>query len=103
MPAAKKTLVHDNGTTFNLSIVYKDSNKNPVDLTGHRVTFDVFGRMNHRHEAVVDSAGNITIKVDDEDTARWGVGRLSYSVDHHLPNGERYRMFFGPLDVKGVE
>lgn len=103
MPAVRKTLVHDRGTTFNLSIVFKDSNKVPVDLTGHTVTFDVYGATNRRYDAVVDSSGHITIKVDDEQTANWGSGRLFYAVDHHTPNGERYRMFFGPLDIKGVE
>lgn len=109
MPAARKTLVHDKGTTFNLRIVYKDSNKNAVDLTGHSVTFAVYGKdrsgpyrasLNY---AVVDALGNITIKVEDEGTAKWGNGRLAYEVDHLSPNGDVQRLFYGPLDVKGVE
>lgn len=109
MPAARKTLVHDQGTTFNLNIVFKDSNKNPVDLTGHAVTFTVYGKDRQGpyrasvSNAIVDALGNITIKVTDEEASKWGSGRLSYEVDHHSPNGDVQRLFYGPLDVKGVE
>lgn len=109
MPAARKTLVHDAGTTFLLGIVYKDSNKTPVDLTGHRVTFTVYNSDRNgsysvgNTEAVVDSTGHITIKVPHSETLRWGSGRLSYAVDHQDPAGDVTRMFYGPLDIKGLD
>lgn len=109
MPATRKTLIHDYGTTFNLGIVYKDSNRVPVNLTGHTVTFNVYGTDRSGSfrlpatSAVVDGAGHITIKVAAEDTAKWGAGRLNYEVIHREPNGDVERMFYGPLDIKGAE
>lgn len=100
--AIQKEIKHDQGTTFHLNIVYKDSDGEPVDLTGHRVTLDVYGNTTFRYEGVVDTEGNIAFKVEDEVTARWGSGRLNYVVDHHTPNGDRHRMYQGILDIKGV-
>ena len=91
------------GETFDLNIQYKDSNGNPVDLTGH--TVDLFVAKAGSGEAVgtyagtVDALGNISIIVADEVTDTWPVGKLAYRVHHTAPDGVEKWLVYGALNV----
>lgn len=108
MPAAKKNLVHDMGTTFNLKVRKLDSNKQPVNLTGHTVLFQLFEIGNKTpvftKPATVGADGWINIKVTDEETATWDLGKYAYQVNQTDTEGDVYRLFYGALDTKsGVD
>lgn len=108
MPAIRKNLTVDQGSTFAVSVRYKDSNGQPINLTGHTVTFNLFkaGRTTalFTHVAEVAADGWINIKATDEETTAFPLGKNAYIIDHETPDGTKNRLFFGALEVRsGVD
>lgn len=108
MPAIRKNLTVDQGSTFTVSVRFKDSTGTPINLTGHTVTFNLFkaGRTTSlfTHVAAVTSDGWINILATDEQTLTFPLGKNAYIIDHETPDGTKNRLFFGSLEVRsGVD
>lgn len=99
----KQNLVSGLGETFELNLEYLDSTGAPVDLSGHFVDLIVrkagSGTEVGIYPATVDALGNINIKVEDEVTALWPVGKLAYVVNHESPNGDEKWLIYGALTI----
>lgn len=97
----RQNLVTGLGETFDLNLEFQDAAGNAVDLTGHQVDLHVNKSKTEvgTYNAVVDALGNITLKVADDVTATWPVGKLSYIVKHHSPNGEQKWLMYGALTI----
>lgn len=104
----KQNLVNGKGETFTLNIEFKDSTGAAVDLTGHGVDFVLkkagTGTVISTTAASVDANGNIRIKVTDEETDTWPVGKSAYVVIHTNPDGDEKWLMYGALTVNsGVD
>lgn len=99
----KQSLITGRGETFTLNMLFKDSLGAPVNLNGHAVEIQVrkagSGEPVGTYPADVDSTGHITIKVSDEVTDVWPVGKLAYVVNHTTPDGDEKWLMYGPLTV----
>ena len=99
----KQDLVVGSGETLDINLTYLDSNRSPVDLTGHSVDLLVnrAGTSNNvgTYPATVDSEGNIAVHVTDEVTATWPVGKLGYIVNHTDLSGNEKWLLTGRLTV----
>lgn len=97
----KQNLVTGLGETFNLNLEYSDENNTPLDLSGHSI--DLIVRKGTvvvgTYPAAVDAEGNVEIKVTDEVTDTWPVGKLNYLVTHTSPNGDEKWILYGALTV----
>lgn len=106
MTAIRKNLLVDSGTTWNLSVRYRDSNRVPVDLTGYTATLSTYtpGKENgtplFQKTAGLTNDGWINVKVTDEETALWGIGKKAYTLDLENSGGDKDRLFFGALEVR---
>lgn len=105
MAAARKNLLMDYRTSFNLDLRLKDSNRNPINLTGYTVTFGIFtpGKENNApllsKLAGVSSDGWITVRITDEENTL-PVGKKAYRLDLENPAGDIERLLFGALEVR---
>lgn len=110
MTAVRKNLTTDRGTTFALSIRYKDSTGAPIDLTGHIVTFSMYkpgvanGAALFSKAAPVTSDGWINLRVTAVESAAFPLGKSAYRLDQLTPGGDTNRLLFGGLEVRsGVD
>lgn len=101
----KQNLVSGQGETFALHLDYEDNTGNPVDLAGHTILFRLMkanvGTVITQVNAAVDNVGNVDIKVTDEVTDTWPVGKNAYVVVHVQPNGDERWLLNGALTVVG--
>lgn len=107
MPAQKKNLVHDADTTFRLDLWYTKAN-GEKNLVGSTITFILSNPgektplFTYTYDGTVD--GHILVKVSDELTKTWDMGKYAYRLDITGEDGETSRILFGALDVKsGVD
>lgn len=75
----------DKGATYTLSVRYKDSDGNPIDLSEHTATFLLLKRSESidvidQHAATTTADGWIHVVVPDEATAEWPNGTHVYRV-----------------------
>lgn len=90
--ATSKNLTIDQGSTFSESVTYKDTNKNPVSLSG----YDVQGMMRKSYystnaivftSTVTDAAnGNVNISLNFNQTSNIAAGRYVYDVRANTAN-----------------
>lgn len=101
--ALKQNFVTGKGETFDLAVTYKDSTGAPVDLTGYSAQLKVMkagsGDTIGNYAGTVDSTGHINIKVVDETTDTWPVGKSAYVLELAYPNGDEKWLCFGSLTV----
>ena len=103
--SVKQNFVTGKGETFDLHIVYKDANGDPIALNtlGHTVDFVVVksktGAAVGTYSAEVTDGGGITISVPDETTATWPVGKLAHRVVHTDAAGDKRWLIYGALTV----
>lgn len=97
----RQNLVTGLGETFNLNLEYSDENNTPIDLSGHSISLTVRKGtvVVGTYPAAVDAEGNVEIKVTDEVTDTWPVGKLNYLVIHTTPSGDEKWLLYGALTV----
>jgi len=103
MPAQRKDLTIDRGTTFLLSLQYIDSDDKPVDLTGHlaRLKLDDYrGTTVGTYTATVDDAGHVDFNVSSAITALLKPERHDYYISVTSPNGNITGLLFGVINVR---
>lgn len=90
--ATSKNLTMDQGSTFSESVTYKDTNKNPVSLSGYDIR-SMMRKSYYSANAVVftsiitDAAnGNITISLNFNQTSNIAAGRYVYDVRANTAN-----------------
>lgn len=96
------------GETFTLDVVYRNPDGSPVNLTGHTVSFILkratSGTAIATAAATVTAGGAISVKVADETTDQWPVGRHAYLLVHTTPSGDEKWLLWGALPVlSGVD
>lgn len=104
--AAKKDLRCDAGTTFVLTIEYRNPDNSPIDLTGYTAVFTVRkqGQVSGTPLATVTTGftitgGTIQMKVSDETTATWRFPVGYYTLVIESPVGDKTRLLQGVLKV----
>ena len=90
--ATTKNLTIDQGSSFSESVTYRDTNKNPVSLSG----YDIQGMMRKSYYSanaivftttVTDATnGNIVISLNFNQTANVAAGRYVYDVRANTAN-----------------
>lgn len=95
MTAGIYSFTVDQGATFYLNLIYQDSNKVPVNLTGNTARMQLRRAFDSPAELTLTSAdgdivitgptGNILITISDEDTGSLEAGFYLYDLE--LDNG----------------
>ena len=85
--ATNKNIAIDKGTTFNEYVLYKDKNKNAIDLTGFtarammRKSYYSSNAITLTSSIVNNSTGNILLTLNHSETANIKAGRYVYDVE----------------------
>jgi hypothetical protein len=85
--ATNKNIAIDQGTTFNEYVLYKDKNKNAIDLTGFtarammRKSYYSSNAITLTSSIVNNSTGNILLTLNYSETANIKAGRYVYDVE----------------------
>jgi hypothetical protein len=85
--ATNKNIAIDQGTTFNEYVLYKDKNKNAIDLTGFtarammRKSYYSSNAITLTSSIVNNSTGNILLTLNHSETANIKAGRYVYDVE----------------------
>lgn len=98
-----KNLVIDQGSQFEVSIRYKDSNNVPVDLTGSAARMSIIKRAGTvvvSPVCTVDNQGYIVCTLTDEQTALIERGTYGYTIDLEDSLGSNTRLFRGNVEVR---
>lgn len=102
MAAVRKNLLVDLYTSFNLPVLHRDSNGNPVDLTGKTVVFrlskagsDEF--IDGVNLTDLDDSGEFTVHFDD---VEWPEGKHAYTLDIREGDTNTTGLLWGTLTVR---
>jgi hypothetical protein len=109
MAASNYNLLIEQGATFSLSIVWKDSDEVPVDLTGYSarmqirpflVSQDVLLELTNQAGIVLgDDQGTITIEATAEQTEAIGSRRGVYDLELESADGTVTRLLQGAVTI----
>ena len=119
MPATQYDFNIEQGSSFKISLVYKDKDKNIVDLTGwcarlimktnsnSTLVFDTANLDYSVYKFSIDgSNGKITLLIPAETTNNWNFKKASYDLELQSPDdlysgGGKYtsRILFGNINV----
>lgn len=106
MTAQMMTLTADKGATFRLSIRYRDSDRQPVDISSGYTALLVISRGGgtavHTEGATLTEDGWIRFLVSDEETATWPAGPYRYRVELIHPNGDKDYLLAGRFTIRNV-
>jgi hypothetical protein len=100
----------DQATNFAFSIIYKDSEDNPIDLTQYRVFMDIKSAPGSKKILASATQGNgitvtpligrIDVNFSPEKTAKIAYPKSAYDlVIEYVPNGQLTRLLEGWLEI----
>jgi len=98
MISTYKALTAEQGSTFRLSIEYRDKNGALVNLTGYIANMG--SKAFTALPGTVTPEGLIIFKATDEVTALWPGGKSKYWIDVINPTGDSDRIYAGPINIK---
>lgn len=110
MAAAYYDILIEQGATFQRTFVWKDSNEDPVDITGYTARMQIRRKKSSttaEHEATTenggitlgDTAGTVAITIAATDTADFSFSKGVYDLELVDPQGVVTRLVEGGVEV----
>lgn len=110
MAAAYYDILIEQGATFVKNIIWKDSNGDPVDITGYTARMQIRRKKSSttvEHSATTENdgitlgltAGTIDILIPATDTAEFEFTKGVYDLELVDPQGKVYRIIEGGVEV----
>jgi len=114
MPAARYDFKIEQGATFQRTITWKDSNGNPIDLTGYKIRLQARINPNDK-DPIIDLStspevggieiltpagnGQFRITMDASDTASLDFAEALYDLEAEDPDGNVTRLLEGTIEL----
>lgn len=110
MAAAYYDILIEQGATFRKTFVWKDSNEDPVDITGYSARMQIRRKLTSttaEHSATTENdgitlgqtAGTIAVEIPAEDTAAFEFTKGVYDLELVDPQGVVTRLVQGGVEV----
>lgn len=106
----RKKLQMIRGDTTDYTLSFKDSNGNPIDISGWKICFTVKPSTFLGDERAIikkdieitdGQTGVVTIRINPSDTENVKPGEYIYDFQITLPSGEVYTILLGEFEVIG--